>query len=615
MRFSKNYVKNIFLFALNYIVLNKASPVITEEQLNSFKYGEDEFTLAVIGDSGSENSAKEVMKLSKFDILLHLGDFDYKCMPNKYFDEVLTSQRKFQFMGVLGNHDAKGECKDEIANQFLKNVYNKMTDSKNKETRCEFSESKFMWSCVYKNMKIIGLTPGINGADKREEQLKFLKEHLSGSDKDWKICAWHFYDKYFHTGKYQYYNNIISGEGESFYEYCKNHGAIIFSAHDHVYARTHVMSSFKDPTIDKYHDKTRDYIAQIRDGASINILNGTGGWEIYIEQGEQKDYPWWQKKYARGDYDENAKRFGGLFCRFNVDGNNRKASCVFKRINSSNEVFDKFYIYRNDNPDKISYHQIDDDFNNEKLKAFKIENNIIDTDEADNNDNVNTNDDNDKIDNNDNINTNDDTNKIDNNDNINTNYDNDNNNNNINNKTSTIIVDHSNLDEEISRDYSEKKVKYPLYKKCLIIGSGILVVLILISSITTITLKKKHIKLNNMIKSFLLKNNYPNIITTITTIKSIATADHKAEVKYIYNVASGNVASGKYGNIEKMFIQLLIKGNIVMRECNNNSIIITYSQNIFNGKNVVSLLNDNKYLGLTNNLIKMNQYSGNDDQY
>jgi len=147
------------------------------------------------------------------------------------------------------------------------------------------------------------------------------------------------------------------------------------------------MSQFKKPTIDKYDRITDASIVQIRKGATIDILNGTGGWEIYIEQGEQKDYSHWQKKYARGSKSENAKKYGGLFCDFNYGGNPKKAYCQFLRINSSDKVFDSFYIYRNENPSSVKYTKIDDDFKNEKLNAYKTAHNIHDSVPVQNNNN------------------------------------------------------------------------------------------------------------------------------------------------------------------------------------------------------------------------------------
>jgi len=325
------------------------------------------------------------MQLSTFDVLLHLGDYDYECSPDKYFNKILDSKRKYQFMGVLGNHDVQQTCPDDITNNYLQNVYKEMTNSKNNNISCEFSDSKFMWSCVYKNMRVIGLTPFINGADIRTNQMKFLKRHLLDAKEDWKICAWHHYDKNYHTEKYQKYSNMVSEDNnnnENFYDYCKKHGAIIFNGHDYVYARSHVMSKFNEPIIDKYDLDTGSDIVQIRDGATFNILNGVGGWEISVEQ---ENLNFWQKKYARGS--KNVKRYGGLFCKFNYGGNKKKAFCQFLRINSKNKVFDEFYIYKNENPKNVTYYNIDNDFINEKITAYKIEHNLIK--DKENNSNVN----------------------------------------------------------------------------------------------------------------------------------------------------------------------------------------------------------------------------------
>ncbi|ORX42002.1 hypothetical protein BCR36DRAFT_416404 [Piromyces finnis] len=358
--------------------------VITDDKLNSFSYGAQEFRLAIIGDSGVTSEARDVMKLSDFDALLHLGDFDYEKYPTRYLKSILDSDRKYQFLGVIGNHDTTPECSQSEFSAFKSGLYNEMTGSKNSKVSCEFSSSKCMWSCKYMNMRIIGLTPNINNCDDRKEQLSFLKSHLQNAEEDWKVCAWHYYDRYYHTGKYQDHTfNVVSKNGESFYDYCKDHGAIIFSAHDHVYARTKVMSKFLTPEIDSYDKDSSGDIIQIRNGATFNILNGAGGWEMYIEQGEQKNYSHWQKKYAKGSNNEYEKAYGALFCNFNVGGNNRKAYCEFQRINTSKKVFDTFTLYRNDNPGEVKYTQIDENFKNEKLKAYKVANNISDNDAID----------------------------------------------------------------------------------------------------------------------------------------------------------------------------------------------------------------------------------------
>ena len=89
------------------------------------------------------------MKLSSYDALLHLGDFDYEQHPDAFFDRVLPSDRSFKFMGVLGNHDSLSENSESQFKRFRDNVYNTMKKS---GIECKFSDSKFMWSCRYHNM-------------------------------------------------------------------------------------------------------------------------------------------------------------------------------------------------------------------------------------------------------------------------------------------------------------------------------------------------------------------------------------------------------------------------------------------------------------------------------
>jgi len=131
------------------------------------------------------------------------------------------------------------------------------------------------------------------------------------------------------------------------------------------------MSQFSKPVIDSYDYESPSNIVQIRKGATLNILDAVGGWEVYGEFGKQKDYSHWQIKYARGSNNENAKKFGTLICKFNVGGNSKKASCQFLRINSSSTVFDSFTIYRNDDPKHTKYDEIDSRFLKEKLEAYQ----------------------------------------------------------------------------------------------------------------------------------------------------------------------------------------------------------------------------------------------------
>ena len=93
------------------------------------------------------------MQLSEFDILLHLGDYEYECRVDKYFDEILDYNRSYQFMGILGNHEGVSECGTDKHERFTSRVYHQMDDEKkNSKVSCYFSDSRKMWSCKYRNM-------------------------------------------------------------------------------------------------------------------------------------------------------------------------------------------------------------------------------------------------------------------------------------------------------------------------------------------------------------------------------------------------------------------------------------------------------------------------------
>ncbi|ORX84500.1 Metallo-dependent phosphatase [Anaeromyces robustus] len=365
MKFHINSILPILLSVASTFIKVNAAPANT---INQFTPGVKEFRMAIIGDSGAVEEAKEVMELSPFDIMLHVGDYDYEKNTEAYFEKILDADRKYKFVGVLGNHEEVYEVQQEKYERFVSNVYNEMVSkTKNNGVVCKFSPSRVMWACTYENMKMIGLTPNIDGADKPAEQLKFLKENLNQSTtEDWRACAWHYYDDNFHTGHYEdKHKDYVSGKvGESLYEYCKQHGAFIFSGHDHVYARSRVLSKFDGtvPTIDPSDSKTGPEIVQIRKGASINILNGAGGWSLYDERGKYKDFEWWQKTYALYESKKNGHNQGGLFCTFNVGGNSRKAYCEFQLIRLKDKVYDNFTIYRNDDPVNVPYTQIDENF-------------------------------------------------------------------------------------------------------------------------------------------------------------------------------------------------------------------------------------------------------------
>ena len=60
-----------------------------------------EVKIALFGDQGAGATARQVLELVKrenADLVLHLGDFDYRDSPKVF-------ERNFRYLAVIGNHD------------------------------------------------------------------------------------------------------------------------------------------------------------------------------------------------------------------------------------------------------------------------------------------------------------------------------------------------------------------------------------------------------------------------------------------------------------------------------------------------------------------------------
>jgi len=87
------------------------------------------------------------MQLSNYNVLLHLGDYDYNKTPTNYLKEMLEPNHTYSFMGIIGDNDTEPVCTYEEHYKFRDGLYNEM-----KKNDCVFSSSKCMWSCKYENM-------------------------------------------------------------------------------------------------------------------------------------------------------------------------------------------------------------------------------------------------------------------------------------------------------------------------------------------------------------------------------------------------------------------------------------------------------------------------------
>jgi len=102
------------------------------------------------------------------------------------------------------------------------------------------------------------------------------------------------------------------------YEVCKRAGAPIFTGHDHIYARSHLMSSVEHQTI-----VSTSNTLELAPGRTFVVVSGLGGLSARKTDSELVTNPWWASIHT-----ERNRPFGVLFCTFYTS----IANCYFKDI-------------------------------------------------------------------------------------------------------------------------------------------------------------------------------------------------------------------------------------------------------------------------------------------
>jgi hypothetical protein len=180
-------------------------------------------------------------------------------------------------------------------------------------------------ACVYRGLFFILSGIGtIPDEPDDPDHIAFLQEELARSGAPWKICSWHRNQRLMQIGKKK------DAVGWAAYETCREAGAIIATAHDHVYARTHLMDNFQTQSIASTSSTLR-----VGKGRTFAFVSGLGGKSI---RRQRRDGSWWATVYTA---DQDAD-FGALFCTFPLAEESHKASCYFKDVEGT--IPDRFDI-------------------------------------------------------------------------------------------------------------------------------------------------------------------------------------------------------------------------------------------------------------------------------
>jgi len=274
----------------------------------SFHTTPPNFKVAFIGDQALGVDSVAVLQLIKdegSDMVIHSGDFDYEDDPDAWDQQINgVLGPNFPYFASIGNHDV-GKW-----SEYQKKLEERLNRINGASCEGDLGVNS---ACSYKGLFFILSGVGTKGSG----HVSYIKNQLVNNNSVWRICSWHKNQRLMQVG------DKPDQVGWGPYEECRKGGAIIATAHNHAYARTHLMDNFETQSIASTSNSLR-----IEKGKTFAFVSGLGGRNFDEQNDELAVNDWWAAVYTP---DEDAE-FGALFCTFNHDGVENKAHCYFKDI-------------------------------------------------------------------------------------------------------------------------------------------------------------------------------------------------------------------------------------------------------------------------------------------
>lgn len=298
------------------------------------------FKVAFIGDQGLGPNAVAVLNLIKVEgaqAVMHSGDLDYADNPAAWeaqINGVLGAD--FPYFVSIGNHD---ELKWAAAGGYQQLVEGR------------FTRLGIGWvgrlgvrsSFHYKGVFFVLTAPGITGGFDDGAGDLYVRDQLAADNSVWSVCSWHKNQRLMQVG------GKLDETGWGVYEEARKGGAIIATAHEHSYSRTHLLGGMSSQTV-----ASTSNTLSLTKGKSFAFVSGLGGHSV---RAQSVGGSWWASAYASTclageQYCQPNAAPGALFGVFNVDGQPNKALFYFKDING--KVVDSFVVYSNVEAPQVS---------------------------------------------------------------------------------------------------------------------------------------------------------------------------------------------------------------------------------------------------------------------
>eukprot|EP01006_Ploeotia_vitrea_P058304 TRINITY_DN69155_c0_g1_i1.p1 TRINITY_DN69155_c0_g1~~TRINITY_DN69155_c0_g1_i1.p1 ORF type:complete len:367 (+),score=4.00 TRINITY_DN69155_c0_g1_i1:34-1134(+) len=295
-----------------------------------------------IGDTTLGTTTKAVLQLladEQVHVVSHQGDLDYEDKASSIGSLINSHVRA---------HKIKTETGDELKRTFLLAIGNAETPpqaTSHKKytkllsqhvyppTQCtKMSNYGTASVCTHGRVLFIHLAPAMtssatdNAANRR--LISSAAKQYPLSSHPWRVCALHM----------SIASKRLHNKGsavQTVFDSCLGIGALIVSAHDHIYARSAVVNSYSAPAQKRIVGDATSSGFRLCPGMSLNVVSGLGGKSV----GSGKAFwgsGWWHKVYA-----EQGK-YGALLCDFGED----VMHCKFKLTDG--ETVDQFQLLRCD---------------------------------------------------------------------------------------------------------------------------------------------------------------------------------------------------------------------------------------------------------------------------
>jgi len=289
------------------------------------------FKVAFYGDMGVGPTSFSTLNLVKNEgaqALVVLGDLDYNDDPVSWEAQLnATVGPDFPVFVVIGNHDTDAWQGPTGYQKLVQDRFNHLGIS-----WC--GDLGVQSTFHYKGIFFVFTSPGIGAPIDHGNNHLYIRDQLAADHSIWTISGWHKNQHLMQAG------GKSDEAGWEVYEESRLGGAIVATAHEHSYFRTHLLSSIMNQAVAN-NTNTFDLIK----GNTFVFVSGLGG---ESRRDQEVTGPWVAKIYATPCLPGNPicqpnAIEGAMFGVFNVDGQQNKANFYFKDVNG--QIIDSFTVF------------------------------------------------------------------------------------------------------------------------------------------------------------------------------------------------------------------------------------------------------------------------------